>query len=86
MLSLLRHLRRKVLRSKFLSMKAVAPITKTVDFLRETRVELDKVVWPSRIQTIRLTVMVIIVTIVVGFFLGGLDYLLTQLTQWLLSR
>lgn len=61
--------------------KAKAPL----DFLRETKVELDKVVWPTRVQTIRLTVMVIIVTIVVGFFLGGLDFLLTQLTSWLLG-
>lgn len=63
----------------------LTPITATVDFLREVKVELDKVVWPSRIQTIKLTVMVIIVTIVVGFFLGGLDYLLTQLAAWLLK-
>lgn len=66
-------------------MKALTPLTKTVDFLREVKVELDKVVWPTKIQTIRLTVMVIVVTIVVGFFLGGLDYLLTQLTAWLLQ-
>lgn len=70
----------------YLSMKALTPLIRTVDFLREVRVELDKVVWPTKTQTIRLTVMVIVVTIVVGFFLGGLDYLLTQLTQWLLSR
>lgn len=61
------------------------PLTRTVDFLTEVKVELDKVVWPTRTQTIRLTVMVIVVTIVVGFFLGSLDYLLTQLTAWLLG-
>lgn len=59
---------------------------KPIDFLREVRVELEKVVWPSRYQTIRLTIMVIVVTIVVGFFLGGFDYLLTQLTQMLLGK
>lgn len=55
------------------------------DFLREVRVELAKVVWPGRSQTIQLTVIVIMVTIVVGFFIGildyGLTYLLTVLTK-----
>ncbi len=52
---------------------------KAIDFLKEVRVELLKVVWPSREQTIRLTVTVILVTLIVGFFLGGIDFLLTKL-------
>lgn len=51
---------------------------KAVDFLREVRVELSKVIWPSRAQTIKLTLIVIIVTIIVGFFLLGVDWLLTE--------
>jgi preprotein translocase subunit SecE len=61
--------------------KAMAPL----DYLQEVRVELEKVVWPTREQTIKLTMIVIIVTILVGFFLGGIDYLLTQLTSMLLK-
>lgn len=56
-----------------------------IDFLREVKVELEKVVWPSRAQTIRLTMIVIIVTILVGFFIGGIDYLLTELTKLILK-
>lgn len=52
---------------------------RAIDFLKEVRVELAKVVWPSRQQTIQLTVIVVMVTILVGFFLGGVDYLLTKL-------
>jgi preprotein translocase subunit SecE len=37
--------------------------------LRETRQELNKVVWPSREETIRLTVLVIIVSSLIGTFL-----------------
>jgi preprotein translocase subunit SecE len=59
-------------------------IMRVVDFLREVKVELEKVVWPSRAQTIRLTMIVIIVTLLVGFFIGGLDYLLTELTKLVL--
>ena len=36
--------------------------------------ELRKVVWPTRQETTRLTIMVLIVCAVVGLFLGALDY------------
>lgn len=59
---------------------------KALDFLKEVRVELDKVVWPTRQQTIRLTMVVIMVTVIVSLFVGGIDYLLVQATQFLLAR
>ena len=55
-------------------------------FLNEVKEELTKVAWPSREQTIRYTVLVIIVTVVVGLFLGGLDYILTAITQFILEN
>lgn len=57
-----------------------------ITFLQEVKEELNKVVWPSREQTIKMTLIVIIVTVIVGAFIGGIDYLLAQLTQFLLSR
>jgi len=50
-------------------------------FLRETRDELKKVVWPTRQETIRLTMVVIVVSLIVGIFLGGLDFVFTKLLQ-----
>jgi preprotein translocase subunit SecE len=41
--------------------------------------ELKKVVWPSRKETTRLTVMVIGLVIVMGIFLGALDFGFSQL-------
>lgn len=55
-------------------------------FLKEVKEELVKVAWPSREQTIRYTILVIIVAVAVGLFLGGLDYVLTVLTAFLLKR
>ena len=55
-------------------------------FINEVREELDKVVWPSREQTIRYTILVIIVAIATGLILGGLDYILTLLTSFLLQN
>ena len=52
----------------------VGPVT----FLRETFSELQKSVWPSREETARLTVVVIVLAIVAGFFLGGLDRIFAE--------
>jgi preprotein translocase subunit SecE len=41
--------------------------------------ELKKVVWPSRKETTRLTLMVIALVIVMGIFLGALDFGFSQL-------
>ena len=49
-----------------------------VSFLRETISELRKSVWPSREETARLTVVVIALSFVMGFFLGGLDRVLKE--------
>ena len=35
--------------------------------------ELKRVVWPTREETRRLTIMVIIISIAVGIFLGAID-------------
>lgn len=59
---------------------------KAIDFLKEVREELNKVVWPTKKQTIRYTVLVIIVALVVGVFLGGLDYILTKITAIILEK
>jgi preprotein translocase subunit SecE len=61
-------------------------MTKVLNYFKEVQAELSKVVWPTREQTIRYTILVIIVAIGTGLLLGGLDYLLTLLTDYLLDR
>jgi len=56
-----------------------------IGFLIEVKEELRKVTWPNREKTIRYTILVMIVTAVVGLFLGGLDYILTALTAFFLD-
>ena len=48
-----------------------------ISFFKEVYEELGKVAWPNREQTIRYTILVVIVAVGVGIFLGGLDYILT---------
>ncbi len=60
--------------------------TNPVVFLKEVRAELAKVVWPTRKETIRLTAVVVGVSLAVGLFLGGIDYLLTKIMEVILGR
>jgi preprotein translocase subunit SecE len=48
-------------------------------FGKEVSVELKKVSWPTRQQTMSATVVVIIITIIVSFFLGIVDLILARL-------
>jgi preprotein translocase subunit SecE len=50
-------------------------------FFNDIIAELRKVVWPTRQETIRLTVMVIIVILVLGIILGLLDWGFTKLVE-----
>ncbi|MFH1714478.1 MAG: preprotein translocase subunit SecE [Candidatus Nealsonbacteria bacterium] len=52
---------------------------KTVSYLKEVRLEMKKVNWPTRDQTIRYTLIVIGVSAVVALYLGGLDILFTSM-------
>lgn len=54
-------------------------------FYWETIAELKKVSWPTRKEAISLTKVVLIVILVMGAFLGILDYLFSQLFGLILS-
>ena len=43
--------------------------------------ELKKVVWPTRREAIRLTIMVLAICVAVGIFLGAIDYGFTDLVD-----
>ncbi len=57
-----------------------------IKFLREVKDELSKVTWPTREETIRLTGLVIVVTLIVSLFVGSLDFTFTKLTEFLIIR
>lgn len=44
------------------------------DFLKDVRLELKKVSWPSRQETVKLTGVVILISIILAAFLGLLDF------------
>jgi preprotein translocase subunit SecE len=57
-----------------------------VQYIRETRAELRKVVWPTRQEALNLTIIVVVTILVMSVFFGAVDYLLTQLFRLLITR
>ncbi len=60
-------------------------MTSPVSFFTQTYDELKKVVWPTRQQLIKLTLIVIFASLVVGLYIGGIDFVLTKATEALLK-
>lgn len=56
------------------------------NYFKESKEELSKVTWPTRKQTIEMTIAVIVVVLIVGFYLGAADYILSEALGWLVSK
>ncbi|UCF89701.1 MAG: preprotein translocase subunit SecE [bacterium] len=52
---------------------------RTRSFLTDVRVELKKVSWPSRQDTIASTGVVLVVVFIISFYLGFIDILLSRM-------
>jgi len=52
-----------------------------ISFGREARMEVRKVVWPTRQETVQTTFMVLVAVIIIGIFLWLIDMLLAQAIQ-----
>ena len=48
-------------------------------YLKEVKAELTKISWPSREDSTRMTFIVLGVSLAVGLYIGGLDYIFTNL-------
>lgn len=54
---------------------------KIFKFLAESRIELKKVKWPTLKETLQYTLIVVIISIIVAIYLGGLDYIFSFLLR-----
>lgn len=61
-------------------------VRSTGTFLNGARRELGKVSWPTKKQTIKLTSLVIIISLVVGLYLGSTDWLLKLILEKLVLK
>jgi preprotein translocase subunit SecE len=58
-----------------------APSFSPLRFLREVYDELRKVVWPTWGELYRYTLVVIFTVIVLGAFIGGVDFALSEIAK-----
>lgn len=49
-----------------------------IQYLKDTRGELNHVAWPTRVQTLVFTFLVIALSVFIALYLGLADYLLTS--------
>lgn len=57
-----------------------------VTFFSEVKSELSKVTWPKREEVVRLTLIVFLVSGIVGVYVGLLDYLFTSILTKVLTK
>jgi preprotein translocase subunit SecE len=58
--------------------------TRIIFFIKETKIELLKVVWPSRNETLKMTLIIIIAVIIIGIFLWLIDMFFLWAVQLLI--
>jgi preprotein translocase SecE subunit len=59
---------------------------KFINYLKETRVELKHVNWPTKKTTIRFTFLVIGISFAVALYLGLFDFIFTRLLDTFILR
>jgi len=57
-----------------------------VEFFRDSRMELRKVVWPTREEITQTTLVVVVMVIVLALILWGMDGILVWLIGWLTGQ
>ncbi|MCB9493949.1 MAG: preprotein translocase subunit SecE [Desulfobacteraceae bacterium] len=57
---------------------------RSIEFVKEAKGELKRVVWPSRKQTVASTIMVIVFVTIISSFLGLADFILSGLMAFVL--
>ena len=64
----------------------IADMDKVTNFVNQSYEELKKISWPSKKETIRLTGLVIGVSLGVGLFVMFFDYIFAQFVTFLLIK
>lgn len=57
-----------------------------VEFFRDSRLEMRKVVWPTREETTQSTMVVVVMVVVLSILLWGMDTVLVWLIGWLTGQ
>lgn len=60
-------------------------MSKITEYFKETKTELKHVIWPSKKQTTYFTLIVIILSVVISYYLGIFDYIFSQILQKIIT-
>ncbi|MDD5721029.1 MAG: preprotein translocase subunit SecE [Candidatus Pacebacteria bacterium] len=60
-------------------------MSKITEYLEETKTELKHVIWPSRNQTLYYTLLVIVLSVVIAYYLGFFDFIFSQVLQKIIT-
>ncbi|MGC8926254.1 preprotein translocase subunit SecE [Calditerrivibrio sp.] len=58
---------------------------KYVNFIKEVKEELKKIVWPTKDETIGTTTVVIVFVVLMAIFLGVVDVALSKIIQFIVG-
>lgn len=64
----------------------VPKFTSPAKFVREVIAELKKVTWPTKAETLKLTVVVVAISVIVGIFIGILDTTFLRITGLIFTK
>ena len=62
------------------------PFIFAVRFLKEVNVEMKKVKWLNKNELIQYTIVVLVISAVVGVYLGALDFVFQEAFEWVLDQ
>lgn len=57
-----------------------------IDFFRDSRMELRKVIWPTREETMQTTLVVAVMVVILALVLWGMDSVLLWVIGWLTGQ
>ena len=60
-------------------------LANTKNFLQEVKLELGKVTWPTRKETIATSWVVIVIVLLISLYLGACDLILAKLMRFILG-
>ncbi|WP_272700331.1 preprotein translocase subunit SecE [Desulfovibrio sp. Fe33] len=60
-------------------------LTELKEFFEESKVEIKKVVWPTRKETVATCIAVLVVSVVIALYLGVVDLALSKIVEAILS-
>lgn len=58
---------------------------KVISFFQEVKEELGKIVWPTKNKVFELTILVLVLSLIVGAYVGSLDFVFTSLMEQIIK-